>query len=70
MPILGTAGTLAALFHPTHSLHHVNVVIVTPLPITHVIPHATLPRSHAYVPGQMCRSSWKASVGQGVTETT
>lgn len=29
--------------HPAHLQYHISTLIVTPLPITHVIPHATLP---------------------------
>lgn len=43
MPVFNTAGILAALPHQAHLQYHISTVIVTPLPITHVIPHATLP---------------------------
>lgn len=43
VPVLGTARTLAALPHPTHLLYRISTLIVTPLPITHVIPYTTVP---------------------------
>ena len=51
MPVFSTAGILAALPHPAHLQNHISTLIVTPLPITHVIPHATLP----------CPCAWPAA---------
>ena len=45
VPVLNTAGILAALPHPAHLQNHISTLIVMPLPITHVIPHAPLPAS-------------------------
>lgn len=37
VPFLGTARILAAHPHPTHLLYHISTLIITPLPITHVM---------------------------------
>lgn len=60
MPDLSPGGILAALPHPAHLQQHMSTLIVTPLPITHVIRHATLLCPRAEPAAQK-----RAETGQG-----